>query len=75
MRDWIAHLDRIITAMEASTLKDAGSVSHKEAIAKAESEYGKYRAKLDAEPSGVEATYLESVKRTQRAIEGKEGKQ
>lgn len=75
MRDWIAHLDRIITAMEAPTLKGAGSVSHKRAITKAESEYGKYRAQLDAAPSDVEAAYLESVKRTQREIEGRDGKQ
>lgn len=68
MRDWIAHLDRIITAMEAPTLKGAGSVGHKQAIQKAESEYGKYRAQLDATPSDVEAAYLESVKRAQRAI-------
>ncbi len=68
MRDWIAHLDRIITAMEAPTLKGAGSVSHKRAIAKAESEYGKYRDQLDTTPSDVETAYLESVKRAQRAI-------
>lgn len=68
MRDWIAHLDRIITALEAPTLNGAGSVSHKQAIAKAESEYGKYSAQLDAAPSDVEAAYLESVKRAQRAI-------
>ncbi|HMR50055.1 MAG TPA: virulence RhuM family protein [Arachnia sp.] len=71
MRDWIAHLDRIINAMEAPTLKGAGSVSHRQAITKAESEYGKYRAQLDATPSDVEAAYLETVKRAQREIEGK----
>ncbi|WP_454301701.1 RhuM family protein [Salana multivorans] len=32
MRDWIAHLDRLIT------LQGAGSVSHKQAVAKAEGE-------------------------------------
>lgn len=74
MRDWIAHLDRIITAMEAPTLSGAGSVSHKQAVAKAKDEYKKYRAGLDAAPSDVEAAYLESVKRAQREIEGKEGK-
>lgn len=72
MRDWIAHLDRLIAAMEAPTLKGAGSVSHKQAVAKAEGEYEKYRAQLDAAPSEIEAAYLESVKRTQREIEGKQ---
>lgn len=72
MRDWIAHLDRLIIAMEAPALPGAGSVSHKQAVAKAEGEYEKYRAGLDAAPSDVEAAYLESVKRAQREIEGKE---
>jgi len=71
MRDWIAHLDRLIAAMEAPTLQGAGSVSHKQAAAKAAGEYEKYRAQLDAAPSDVEAAYLESVKRAQREIEGK----
>ena len=71
MRDWLAHLDRLIAAMEAPTLQGAGSVSHKQAVAKAEGEYEKYRAQLDAAPSDVEAAYLESVKRAQREIEGK----
>ncbi|MFV0318362.1 MAG: cell filamentation protein Fic, partial [Microthrixaceae bacterium] len=69
--DWIAHLDRLITAMEAPTLTGAGSVSHQQAVAKAESEYEKYRVQLDAAPSDIEAAYLESVKRAQREIEGK----
>jgi hypothetical protein len=71
MRDWIAHLDRLITAMEAPTLQGAGSVSHTQAVAKAEGEYEKYRAQLDAALSDVETSYLESVKRAQREIEGK----
>lgn len=71
MRDWLAHLDRLITAMDAPTLTGAGRFSHKQAVAKAESEYAKYRAQLDSVPSDIEATYLELVKRTQREIDGK----
>lgn len=73
MRDWLAHLDRLIAAMEAPTLTGPGSVSRRQAVARAEGEYEKYRAQLDAAPSDIEATYLESVKRAQRQIEGKEG--
>lgn len=72
MKDWLAHLDRLITAMDAPTLTGAGSVSHKHAVAKAEGEYEKYRTQLDAVPSEVEAQYLETVKRTQREIGGKQ---
>ncbi len=70
MRDWLAHLDRLIAAMDAPTLNSAGSVSHRQAVAKAEAEYQKFRAVLDAAPSDVEQAYLQSVKRAQREIEG-----
>ncbi len=71
MRDWLAHLDRLIVAMEAKTLEGAGSVSNPQAIKKAEAEYTKYRAQLAVEPSEVEKAYLENVKSVQRKIEGK----
>ena len=71
MRDWLAHLDRLIVAMEAKTLEGAGSVSNPQAIKKAEAEYAKYRAQLAIEPSEVEKAYLENVKTVQRKIEGK----
>lgn len=71
MKDWLAHLDRLIVAMEAKTLDGAGSVSHPQAIKKAEAEYAKYRAQLAVGPSEVEKAYLENVKAVQRKIEGK----
>ena len=71
MKDWLAHLDRLIVAMEAKTLEGAGSVSHPQAIKKAEAEYAKYRAQFAVEPSEVETAYLETVKAVQRKIEGK----
>ena len=71
MKDWLAHLDRLIVAMEAKTLDGAGNVSHQQAISKAEAEYSKYRAQLAAEPSEVETAYLESVKTVQRKVERK----
>jgi hypothetical protein len=71
MKDWLAHLDRLIVAMEAKPLEGAGSVSHQQAIDKAEAEYAKYRFQLAIEPSDVETDYLENVKAVQRKIEGK----
>jgi hypothetical protein len=71
MKDWLAHLDRLIVAMEAKTLDGAGSVSHQQAIGKAEAEYVKYRSRQDALPSEVEAAYLDTVKKAQRKIEAK----
>lgn len=69
MKDWLAHLDRLIQAMDAKTLDGAGSVSRKQAVKKAEAEYGKYRDQLSAQPSEVERAYLESVKKAQKEIE------
>lgn len=69
MKDWLAHLDRLILAMEAKTLAGAGTVSHEQAIAKAEQEFKKYRAQLDTAPSDVEKEYLETLKRIQRTVE------
>lgn len=42
MADWLAHLDRLTTAMGASVPSGAGSVSHQQAIAEAQSEYERY---------------------------------
>jgi len=71
MKDWLAHLDRLMVAMEARTLAGAGTVSHEQAIAKAEAEYGKYRAQLDGTPSDVETAYLEALKAVQRKVQKK----
>lgn len=71
MADWLAHLDRLITAMDAPVLSGPGSVSHRQAVDKAEGEYATFRAELDAAPSEVETAYLETIKKAQRQIEGK----
>ncbi|WP_297751040.1 virulence RhuM family protein [uncultured Tessaracoccus sp.] len=72
MKDWLAHLDKMLTAMDAPILEGAGSISRSEADAKAIAEYDKYRAELDAEPSEVEKAYLASIKAEQKKLEGKQ---
>jgi hypothetical protein len=69
MKDWLAHLDRLILAMEAKSLHGTGNVSHEQAIAKAEEEYDKYRAQLSAAPSEAELDYLETLKSVQRKVQ------
>ena len=49
MQDWIDRTDKLLEFREKKILKNAGSVSHKEATEKAESEYEKYRIKQDRE--------------------------
>jgi len=47
MNDWIQKLDDFLKISEKELLKNAGSVSHKQAIAKANEEYKKYREAED----------------------------
>lgn len=68
MKDWAAHLDRILTMSGENILLDAGKVSHKKAVEKATEEYKKYQAKTLSE---AEKNYLDSIKK----IEGKTNKQ
>ena len=45
MNDWIAALDTILTGNGRSLLAGTGSVSHRQAVEKAEHEFERYRAK------------------------------
>ncbi len=58
MQDYIEHLDRILSATGAKLLQNAGEISHKQAIEKAEKEYRKYQTSTF---SSVEKAYLESI--------------
>jgi hypothetical protein len=71
MKDWLAHLTQLISAMGGKTLQGAGTVSHQAALAHAEAEYAKFRTQQAAQPSEVEAIFLETVKQVQKKIEGK----
>ena len=59
MQDWANHLDRILTMSGEQLLIGNGSVTHKQAVDKAATEYRKYKAKT---LSDVEQDYLDSIK-------------
>ena len=59
MEDWAKHLDGILTSTGENLLTGNGTVSHLQAMEKAQTEYKKYKAKT---LSGVEKDYLESIK-------------
>ncbi|MCD8382999.1 MAG: virulence RhuM family protein [Clostridiales bacterium] len=59
MKDWAEHLDRILTMSGEQLLIGNGSVTHRQAVDKATSEYKKYRARTLSE---VEQDYLDSIK-------------
>lgn len=59
MEDYVKQLDLLLTSGNRKLLEGAGTVSHQQAIDKAESEYRKYQTlTLDS----VEKEYLEVVK-------------
>lgn len=59
MEDWAKHLDNILSVTGEQLLTGNGTVSHKQAMDKAEEEYKKYKEKTLSE---VEKDYLESIK-------------
>lgn len=59
MSDYVEQLDSVLSSGKRKLLEGAGSVSHVEAMKKAESEYRKYQA---VTLSPVEEAYLESLR-------------
>ncbi|SDX81162.1 Virulence protein RhuM family protein [Eubacterium barkeri] len=59
MEDWAKHFDGILTSTGENLLTGNGSVSHLQAMEKAQTEYRKYKAKA---LSSVEQDYLDSIK-------------
>jgi hypothetical protein len=54
MKDWSTKLDEFLSFSQKDILADAGTISHEEAIQKADSEYEKYSSKSFAELTDVE---------------------
>ncbi|MBR3903429.1 MAG: virulence RhuM family protein [Akkermansia sp.] len=59
MKDWAAHLDRMLTMSGEQLLTGSGSISHEQAMEKATLEYKKYKART---LSDVEKDYLICMK-------------
>lgn len=56
MKDWVERLKMVLTMNQKSILQDAGKISHKMALEKAETEFGKFKAQE------LERQHLESIK-------------
>jgi hypothetical protein len=71
MSDYVKQLDNLLSASGEKLLSNAGSVSHRQAIEKANDEFRKYQLKT---LSPVEKAYFENIKAVQKKIEkgGKE---
>lgn len=68
MSDYIEHLDRVLSNTGEKLLEGAGTVSHNQAMAKAEQEYRKYQAET---LSPVEEAYLETIRETEKLAKKK----
>ena len=66
MVDWISELDKFAENYGKGVLQDAGTISYKQAIEKAQKEYTEFQAKT---LSPVEEAYLESVKALGKKVE------
>lgn len=63
MADYVEQLDKILSSTGKGILENAGSVSHKQAVEKAESEYQKF---IQKNLSPVEKEYLEVIKNLEK---------
>ena len=68
MADWVVELDKFAENYGKGVLKDAGEVTHEQAIEKAAEEYRKFQAKT---LSPVEKAYLENIKLLEKKVEKK----
>ena len=68
MSDYIEHLDRVLSTTGEKLLEGAGTVSHKQAMEKAEQEYRKYQVDT---LSPIEEAYLETIRETEKLAKGK----
>ena len=71
MEDYIKQLDGILSGTGEQILLDAGSVSHQQAMEKAEKEYRKYQVKT---LSPVEQAYLDTIKKLEKEAKEKSKK-
>ena len=63
MKDWIEHVDRILTATGENLLDGNGEISHNQMTNKVEKEYKKYQANT---LSKVERDYLKEIKNIEK---------
>ena len=70
MKDYVSHLDAILSSTEEQRLDDPGKVSYQQAMDKAQAEYRKYQAKTLTE---IEKHYLDTIKTLEKKVKKTEG--
>jgi hypothetical protein len=68
MKDWIKKLDDFLQVSDFEILNNKGSVSHKQALEKADEEYLSYKEKTKNELSKVEEDFIEHLETAAKAL-------
>lgn len=71
MKDWIQRLDDFLNMTGNDILKNAGSVSRKQMLKKAEQEYEKYKEQTKNELSKVEKDFIKQIEQTAKKLKDK----
>ena len=71
MEDYVRELDNILSTTGRKVLKNAGNVSHEQAMEKAKQEYQKYKGKT---LSAVETHYLKTIAAIEKTAKNKSSK-
>jgi len=66
MRDWVQRLDDFLKMTGREILSHAGTVSHEDALGKAQTEYDKYRQKHLNDPSPVDKHFIEATEEVKK---------
>jgi hypothetical protein len=74
MKDWIEQLDAFLKMTRKDILNNAGTISHKQALEKAHTEYQKFKKLMENEISEVEKHFLEQVNETEKKLKDKKNK-
>jgi hypothetical protein len=71
MRDWIARLDDFLKLSDREHLSHAGAISRDQTLAKAETEYDKFRAIEDSKPQPVDIHLEEAIEQSRQVSAAK----
>jgi len=71
MKDWIEQLDNFLKMTKKNILNHAGTISHKQALQKAHSEYKKYKELRKNEISEVEKDFIKQISNTTKKLKDK----
>ena len=74
MKDWVERLDDFVKMTGNNILQNAGTISHQQALKKANAEYEKYKEQTKNELSEVEKHFVKQIETTSKKLNSKKPK-